>query len=339
MKNEQGQALVIALLAITLVVILGTSLMSSTLTSRKQINQSELKVQAIDLAEMGVDHYVVAIETAINKDGDPLSNINEIQFKPNYFLYENPSVQYIIEPDLCKKIKEDEIVCEFTSIGKAHEHEHKVNGTIGIKRLPPSPEIPTPPRIEDDDNGDNSSYEMKDSIIIDKTHVDETIAKSLYVKNKIDIKNHSSLSVDGHLIIKGDLILDTKSDITVKNDAAFHGQTINLDTHANILINENAFFFNQPSFSMKNNSSITINKNAYFYGPEPYLIEGKHFKEKICVKGKVYRLEDETWIEWDENHNPKRAMLFDSNCYNSNPTHPDNEKNKYKIDIDVDYYQ
>lgn len=86
------------------------------------------------------------------------------------------------------KIKEDEIVCEFTSIGKAHEHEHKVNGTIGIKRLPPSPEIPTPPRIEDDDNGDNSSYEMKDSIIIDKTHVDETIAKSLYVKNKIDIK-------------------------------------------------------------------------------------------------------------------------------------------------------
>ena len=57
MRNQNGAALIVVLLIITVFFVLSLSIISSALSNSKQVNKTEQEMQAVDLAEMGVLHY------------------------------------------------------------------------------------------------------------------------------------------------------------------------------------------------------------------------------------------------------------------------------------------
>lgn len=57
LRNQNGAALVVVLLIITVFVVLGLSIVSSALSNTKQVNKTEQEMQAVDLAEMGILYY------------------------------------------------------------------------------------------------------------------------------------------------------------------------------------------------------------------------------------------------------------------------------------------
>ncbi|MED4464029.1 hypothetical protein [Metabacillus fastidiosus] len=61
-KNEKGISLVIVLLIIVVFTVLGLAVIGLSLSNVKQINKSEVKNQAIDLAEMGSQYYKAKLE-------------------------------------------------------------------------------------------------------------------------------------------------------------------------------------------------------------------------------------------------------------------------------------
>ncbi len=64
-KNDKGMALITVILIFTIFSVLGLVIFSSIMTNMKQITTTEAKVQATDLAEMGVVYYKNAIDKSM----------------------------------------------------------------------------------------------------------------------------------------------------------------------------------------------------------------------------------------------------------------------------------
>ncbi len=71
LRNQNGTALIVVLLIITVFFVLGLSIISSALSNTRQVNNTEKEMQAVDLAEMGIIYFQTAVENAykeVNKD-------------------------------------------------------------------------------------------------------------------------------------------------------------------------------------------------------------------------------------------------------------------------------
>ncbi|MGG3798293.1 hypothetical protein [Metabacillus fastidiosus] len=67
-KNENGISLVIVLLIIVVFAVLGLAIIGLSLSNTKQIDRTEEKNQAVDLAEMGSEYYKAKLEDKFLKD-------------------------------------------------------------------------------------------------------------------------------------------------------------------------------------------------------------------------------------------------------------------------------
>lgn len=66
MNNQKGYTLTLVLIIISVILLLGVTISTATLNSRKQFNGTDSNNQATDLAEMGITHYNYVINSLIN---------------------------------------------------------------------------------------------------------------------------------------------------------------------------------------------------------------------------------------------------------------------------------
>jgi len=78
LKNEQGMALVVVLLILTVFSILGLAVMGASINNMKQVSKTETNIKTTDIAEMGILYYESQLQTYLNEQLYNQDKQNEI---------------------------------------------------------------------------------------------------------------------------------------------------------------------------------------------------------------------------------------------------------------------
>lgn len=131
-----------------------------------------------------------------------------------------------------------------------------------------------------------------------------TVNKDLYVGGAFDhLSNHTKSIIRGNFIVKGDMRFGTKSQFMVGGNALFDYGISLVDTHAQVTINQNAYF-KKPLGSVKT-------------------------KANVCVKGDIFLWKNNQWAPYlpaDSGYGG-----FDAKCIG---TAPDNSGEIYKWTVE-----
>ena len=130
-----------------------------------------------------------------------------------------------------------------------------------------------------------------------------TVDSDFYIGGAFHTNNHNKVNVGGNLLVMGDLDIGTNSEITVEGNALFDYKVSNVQPHA----------------------VVTIQKNAYFKNP---LIDSKgkrvvHQNATFCVKGDIYLWKNNKWAPYlptDPGYGG-----FEKSCISYAPTNPDQQ--------------
>lgn len=322
-KEENGYALIITLLVIVIIFLFASMLMSSVLTSRKQFNKSEERIQMIDIAEMGVTHYATMIENEIDringqlKKEYPIESIKKDTMQQISNSYLNDFCTRLFKIDeislltkdvesfaykvhkkagdvqSCKNAisKNEPLVISFASTGSVNSSEKTIKGLVTI-----SSQVSGPPIIEIGNStggngtgaGDNKDWLMDLENKNGFLHVN----KGVKPKEKDELIYYSNTSFNGEVKVNG-------GKVTVNRSAVFtnvfdeNGGIFTIKGHAlfekmvDMAGNGQVLIFGNAKFinlKIAGNGLIKINGDAYFEGN----VDLKNHKQHICVNGKVY---------------------------------------------------
>lgn len=322
LRNQNGAALVVVLLMISVFFVLGLSLLSSSLSNTKQVNKTEKEMQALDLAEMGVLHYrnhfkenayqylKAPIETAMNNSQN--NTLNK-KIDAIYGLLDQENLKYkllnfpqrtinelghytitIKNPNSIFSAGHDKISVNISSLGKINSGTEKsIDATI---------ELSIQQLIEDMAKDNTSLGNTEEALPIPAGLTSCPHTNNLNLTNgcfydKIPgtavfaaadgIDKDTSVYINGNAIIgaiSGGINKDTRIDIN--GDATFGAISggINKDTIINI--NGNGVF-GAISGGINKTSTIFVKKDATF----AVLSGGVKDEAKICVGGKIIGLE------------------------------------------------
>lgn len=270
MKNEKGYTLILVMIIITVTMILGLALSGATLNERTQVNKTDNRNKATDLAEMGVTYYQSFVTKKITEakqnakdyrdhynDNLIISHqLNEAQLDQLYdpFFIDQLSTLLTINPDpvlveteknkfvitFLKLYKSNlnNLVVNFESSGTSETESATVTGSFTIKKNSQTSKVNQPKPTSD-------SFSET-----------ETSPVNLVNQPKFKTKDHSTYFND-YVNIQGNRIL------TVNGDAYFI--KLNLQGSAKVKIVGDAIF----------ETDITTTGNAY----------------SICVTGNTYKLD------------------------------------------------
>ncbi|RBW71583.1 pilus assembly PilX N-terminal domain-containing protein [Bacillus taeanensis] len=308
MLNQQGAALVIVLITITVFTIVGATVMSSTLNTTKQTIITEENIQGTHLAEMGVDYYKAKIEKSLIQ----LNNLNNIQQEIQKAMDYNSDFSFKIENIVMTETSlPTKDILEITFDSKGYKEEKQIGktikGSIYLKKpFNPSDEespgesaenFPRPPTTYTERTSNNIGNQAEETITTD-TRVDgnlnlETrnnlnVYADLYVDGKTILYNDSKLFIHETGFFNGKMELKNSSQLTVHNDGYFN-EGLELKNDGIITIKGNAYFYNliQQMLTVYNSGQIIIDGDAYFYNSESNFADIKS-NAIICIKGTLH---------------------------------------------------
>ena len=91
------------------------------------------------------------------------------------------------------------------------------------------------------------------------------VKKDFYIGGAFHhLSNHTNSNVGGDFIVMGDVAFGTKSNLSVKGNALFGWGISLVDTHAQIMIQENAYF-KKPLGNVKNNANVCIKGEIFLW--------------------------------------------------------------------------
>ncbi|WP_084246405.1 hypothetical protein [Planomicrobium okeanokoites] len=99
------------------------------------------------------------------------------------------------------------------------------------------------------------------------------IDEDFYIGGALHIKNHTIVNVGSDFIVMGDVDFGTKAIFNISGNALFDWKVSNVEPHADITIQNNAYFKN-PLGTVKNNANFCVKGTAFLWKGnkwEPYL--------------------------------------------------------------------
>lgn len=140
-KNEEGAALILTMFIITILLLFVSAQLFQVTNTRKQVNTMEKSIMVGHMAEMGVDYYRSFVKNIEQDPSEPLTkyvaNLKSALNKEIKQLVSSSSngddrSYGIITDNVDTEVTDNEIIIEFTSIGKAYDMEKKIESTITI---------------------------------------------------------------------------------------------------------------------------------------------------------------------------------------------------------------
>lgn len=329
LNNEKGFALLTVVVTLFLILTFSGILIVANVNSLRQLNLSEAEYQAIDLAEMGVTHYEMAVknqlELAMDRfsfdEDDPKSyeeqsreflfrSIRDISLAPLYPVNGDQTYYYSIEPHLPEHAGDtDGISYTFTSKGvvktEKGEKIQRLRGTITIVyaegEINPGnggtggePDPPLPPVIEEVCG--QPGYECLEGPFEMKRSSYETDLFFI-VDGDFTAKNVSRLLFNDSLYINGDMDNSTRGQnnvLEIKEHLFITGSLNTQQNHIDVFIHGD---FIGGTISIGNNVNVRIKGDAYFTEP---IQEPIHHRSSLCVQGRAYLWENEKWIQYPD---------------------------------------
>ncbi|MGP4108306.1 hypothetical protein [Virgibacillus sp. L01] len=136
-KSENGAALVLTLMIITLFFIFILTQFYQITNTTKQVTTMEKQIDARLAAEMGSDYYRDVVkkyiddtDTGVEEPGDV--NIAEIILPQNPVIWDSGNHKFLIKESYIEERTEDQVTVKFISVGTAHNKEMKIEETIII---------------------------------------------------------------------------------------------------------------------------------------------------------------------------------------------------------------
>lgn len=297
--NQNGSALLLSLLIITIIFIFSSVLITSALTHVKQVDKTYNKIQATNLVNMATVYLEAFIrDTAKNAEIEIANNLdttgkteqeieNEIgaifcdKFENDKNLFNSTSEPYIdadnkfdslitnIQKDYNNNGTCESITITFENTGTYKTYEEKIKGSFSIKNnssITSStftfPETP-PTGYTTSCSSGSTACTTDGSLTLNSS---STYA-GLYVDGDLNInRNKTTLTIDpGDLYVNGFSTLANHTVIDVKSGSAFFNGTISGDPNSTILVKSDLYIFDPISLeNYKTNS-----------GNQPYIkIEG-----------------------------------------------------------------
>ncbi|MFB4166723.1 hypothetical protein [Virgibacillus sp. JSM 102003] len=134
-KSENGAALVLTLMIITLFFIFILTQFYQITNTTKQVTTMEKQIDARLVAEMGVDYYRDAVQNYVEDAGltEPGDvNIAEITLPQNPVKWDSGKRKFLIKDSYIKERTEDQLTVKFISVGTALSKQKKIEDTIII---------------------------------------------------------------------------------------------------------------------------------------------------------------------------------------------------------------
>jgi Tfp pilus assembly protein PilX len=282
MKNEKGASLLLVIVTVFVVITLGLSLVSMTLSSRVQTTKTEKTNVAVDLAEMGVTYFDQRITNIVAEANASGTNIcSQLNTKLN--VEKTKTNPIIVEPKKSFKISgltitgisfqnnvyscQDPITLNFSSYGLDEtngKNEKTLKVTMYINKVVKGVETEVRP-IQDWSS--------------DKTF---TVPKKGY-----PISVPDSVNVTNQFHLSGQEVLTFTKNVYFTFPFKDTGK-------AKIFVTGDAFFATLPTIN--GNGYVEIKKNAVF----PASTTNSFFQNNnICVLGSTYILQNNVAVKKD----------------------------------------
>ena len=231
LKNEKGYALVLVMIIISVTMILALSLSSAALTTRAQLNKTDTRNKAIDIAEMGITYYQQVFTRYINSAKiSAKTKVDYYRAFDDYFYSDlNTLLRNSISPvevDTAKnkfeitfksinKSDPNKIVFNIESKGTADSATATINGYFTIDKTSAGSKAGQP-------NPAITSYtkEEKRSLYLSPPSKFTPYNASTYFSGTIQIQGNHTLKVDGNAYFT-DLKLSGSAKLNIIGDAIF----------------------------------------------------------------------------------------------------------------------
>jgi hypothetical protein len=288
MNNENGSALIYALLTITVISLLSLLLIGKVLSTNMQVHRSEEAIQAYDLTEMGLKHFKHVLlnysdqtKNSNNPEQDYVHTLNSYIgdvhsiVKPiageNYFY----KVDFTIENNGWD-LDNGKIFINYTITGGNESNETR--RTLQSSQVAIPYPIIRPSNAEPDlSNCDSSSddpcnvYYTDNSPIIIENQPSPTIVNHFYSKSGLVLSggssnNQNEVIVEGDLHVQGTSTLHNHTVITTTNsNGSAHLERIEASPNSYTIIKGNAYIYD--GIYKQNGQNIDTDKkgNTIFF--------------------------------------------------------------------------
>lgn len=309
--DEKGSTLIIVLLSLTLLMMLGIVLITQSITTAKQREQTESIYRSTHIAEMGVTLTKKKIEEYIRNNpvtenlSDYASDMfNEVDEQVDTYIIdeEHPSRKFSLEKvNVLVDNEKGTIEAILTVVGMDEKKDQTLNATIIIEGLKDGsenqnngfddwlvqsqtlPEKPTEGHVYNTwIDWKNISFQSNENLVLDnggKFKNSNVSVNHFYSDNSVMIEN-TSFSIEG--IAKFDYFqLDQNSNITIGSDLYVTNYLQNTKGNPSLKVCGNTILYNGMRFSGKLefgqhliiNSRLTL-KNANFLSNGTVLLNG-----------------------------------------------------------------
>lgn len=208
--DDRGSALIIVLLMVVIFTVIGTALLTSTLSGAKQVQYRESDTQALTYAEMGVDHVQAHIEGALEEYKDEDGNIDLLTlagFDPGSFIGDEFDFGEIFA-DLFKDIIDEEFDLdgEYTS----NEYSYAVSG-FNVDFSDDNNQIDGVIEFESEGAVDGITTKLRSTISVSAGGIFEVLSYAVGAEG--DVFLHGASTIKGNLYTGGDLFLANEAHV------------------------------------------------------------------------------------------------------------------------------
>lgn len=318
--SEQGASLLIVLITVMLIFSFASILIFTALNSTLQFNKTEEQIQAVHLAEMGIEHFEAIARSELSSINwnDIEQNPFEASFIAAFITNNLPTTEIILSSaDFSYKLSflgatnldDNTIQLKYSSYGMAHDTSKRITGKMNIS-LNSTPithpcgaggcSFPPDGWVDGTDIVTDGTVNVERRQTITTGHF--TVGGDLNTKTG----GATNLTINGDLTVMGTSNFDNHSTITVNNGDGYFQDSVNIDNQAHLIINNgagifgsNLTIFNQgsmqisggPSYfneiTLKNNSTFKIKGDAYFAGNINGIKDNGN-GAALCVDGTVF---------------------------------------------------
>jgi len=286
-SNERGAALIVVLLIITLISIFSVTLLFQLTTAKKQFNQTEGDIQAINTAEMGIIYMrqeILSIVDELPNDTEDIEN-QITNLLPNLPVIRefnaakiNPT-NYEVGVDINEK-DNSSITIEIISSGTVQSNTKTLTDIITLSYKGRSPnfdeDAPSDEELNDyikvegkqeakygDDKNLEGNYYFTEQLHVTNNSNSVTVDGDLYLEDGAQVNNNGNLLyVTGNLYSEStDFKGGTKSKIVVEHDAIF--KVTDFETKVPICIKGSTNYDNPIQVE---DCTQAIGKNVYVTG-------------------------------------------------------------------------
>ncbi|MGJ7912311.1 hypothetical protein [Neobacillus sp. LXY-1] len=250
MKREKGYALVLVLIIISIVMIVGLSLGGIGLTNRAQLNKTDSRNKATDLAEMGVTYYQPIVSTYVSSA--KITAQNYVNYYGTYYntydgyfynsLYsklntanapvevDTSNNKYQVTFKSLDKSVANKMIVNFESTGTAGTETATVKGFFTIEKISGASKAgQLNPAIS------TYSYNEKNSRYLSPPSKLTSYNSSTYFSSLIQIQGNHTLTINGQAFFTS-LILAGSAKLNIKGDAIFAKDIVIQDSAVKICI-------------------------------------------------------------------------------------------------------